>query len=98
MPPIKPPQKSPQEPSRFYSSIMASLQRFKTFLDLLISDILRFILVVILFLAIVGVTLGAISYKQWWPAFTAYIQTLGAATSTSNAASPTPPSNATTTQ
>lgn len=57
--------------------------KLKAFLNLLISDLLRVILAVFLFFVVLAITVGVISYRQWYPAMTDYLHALGSATATS---------------
>jgi hypothetical protein len=68
-PPFGPMGRPPQQPQKpgFYSHVMSGLLKTRSILNLLITDLLRFILVLFLFALIAGGSIAIFSYKQWYP-------------------------------
>lgn len=59
-------------------STQASLLKLKSLLNLIISDLLRIVYIIILFVVIVAAVFGVFLYQQWFPGFSSYLQSLEA--------------------
>ena len=73
---------SSKPPGRFYANIVASLTKMKTVLNLIISDLVRFIFAVMLFLVALAIVVAVLFYRQWSPQVIDFIKS--AATDTSS--------------
>lgn len=82
---LMPPWRPPQQKTDLYSSITASLLKFKALLRLAISDLILLITAIALFSAIVVAVFAALFYQSWFEALSTHLRSFDSVSTTTAA-------------